>query len=165
MPLCKESTLTAAARVRGCVGYKFEYRAVGSSQAPHRSNTILNTIMADTARAMAADINAQRAHGLSPADATKAVIKTIVDEHSRVLWDGNGYSEEWQQEAERRGLPNLRTTVDCLKLYASEKNLKLFQEMGVMSSAELKARQIILLEEYSKVLGAEARVRAYLGAP
>ncbi len=146
---------------RGCAGFKFEYRAVGSSQAPHRSNTILNTILADVARDMTAEIGAYRARGLTTKDATKAVIKDTVDKNSRVLWDGNGYSEEWRQEAARRGLLNLRTTVDCLKQYATPKNIKLFKDLGVLSEAELVARKNVFTEEYSKIIASEANVRPW----
>ena len=101
-------------------GMKFEFRAVGSSQAPHRSNVILNTIMADAAKILATEIEKKTAAGMSPEDATKQVIVETVEKHSRILFDGNGYSAEWRVEAEKRGLPNLVTSVDAYDIMTSK---------------------------------------------
>ena len=77
-------------------GAKFEFRAVGASQPPHRSSTVLNTAMADAARQMAAEITKQRASGLAPAAAVQAVVRATVAQHGRVVFQGNGYSAEWR---------------------------------------------------------------------
>ena len=85
------------------------------------------------------------------------LIKTTLLNHHRIIFNGNGYSQEWVEEAARRGLLNLKTTSDALPLYLQEKNIKLFSQHGVYSATEMKARSDILLEEYANVLKIEAR--------
>ena len=85
------------------------------------------------------------------------LIKTTLLDHHRIIFNGNGYSQEWVEEAARRGLLNLKTTSDALPLYLQKKNIKLFSQHGVYSATEMKARSDILLEEYANVLKIEAR--------
>ena len=133
-------------------GNKFEFRMVGSSQNIALPNTVLNTAVAESFRQFA-DI-------LEKADdfdlAVGKLLKETFAAHRRIIFDGNGYSEEWEKEAERRGLLNLRTSVDAFKLFNSEKNVKLFSTHGVMSRVELESRQEILFENYSKIINIEA---------
>ena len=133
-------------------GNKFEFRMVGSSQNIAMPNTVLNTAVAESFRQFA-DIleNAE--------DFDVAVGKLLRDTfsaHRRIIFDGNGYSEEWEKEAARRGLLNLRTSVDAFKTFNDEKNVTLFSTHGVMSRVELQSRQEILYENYSKIINIEA---------
>ena len=134
-------------------GNKFEFRSLGSSLSISCPNLTLNTIVAEEFRQFA-DILEQST------DFTKdlnLLIKTTLLNHHRIIFNGNGYSQEWVEEAERRGLLNLKTTSDALPLYLQEKNIKLFSQHGVYSATEMKARLDILLEEYANVLKIEAR--------
>jgi glutamine synthetase len=89
--------------------------------------------------------------------AVAAVIKDTLTAHKRIIYNGNGYSQEWLAEAARRGLSNLRTTVESCEVLTSDKSVELFTRFGVLSSVELHARQEILLENYAKVLNIEAQ--------
>ncbi|MBQ8849589.1 MAG: glutamine synthetase III [Clostridia bacterium] len=133
-------------------GNKFEFRMVGSSQNIAMPNTVLNTTVAESFRQFA-DI-------LENADdfdvAVGKLLRDTFAAHSRIIFDGNGYSEEWQKEAERRGLLNLRTSVDAYKCFNDDKNVKLFTTHGVMSRVELESRQEIYFENYSKIINIEA---------
>ena len=133
-------------------GNKFEFRMLGSSQNIAMPNIVLNTAVAESFR--------QFADVLEKADDFDAVVARIIKdtftEHQRIIFDGNGYSEEWEHEAERRGLLNLKTSVDAYKLFNLPKNVKLFTEHGVMSEVELNSREDILFENYSKLINIEA---------
>ena len=133
-------------------GNKFEFRMVGSSQNIALPNTVLNTAVAESFRRFA-DV-------LEKADnfdvAVGKLLKETFAAHRRIIFDGNGYSEEWEAEAERRGLCNLRTSVEAFKCFNDEKNVKLFSTHGVMSRVELESRQEILFENYSKIINIEA---------
>ena len=133
-------------------GNKFEFRMVGSSQNIAMPNTVLNTAVAESFRQFA-DI-------LEKADDFDAAVGKLLREtfaaHQRIIFDGNGYSNEWEEEAERRGLRNLRTSVDAYKCFNDDKNVKLFTTHGVMSRVELESRQEIFFENYSKIINIEA---------
>ena len=133
-------------------GNKFEFRMLGSSQNIAMPNIVLNTAVAESFR--------QFADVLEKADdfdaAVARIIKDTFTEHQRIIFDGNGYSEKWEHEAERRGLLNLKTSVDAYKLFNLPKNVKLFTEHGVMSEVELNSREDILFENYSKLINIEA---------
>ena len=133
-------------------GNKFEFRMVGSSQNIALPNTVLNTAVAESFRRFA-DV-------LEKADnfdvAVGKLLKDTFAAHRRIIFDGNGYSEEWKAEAERRGLRNLPTSVEAFKCFNDEKNVKLFSTHGVMSRVELESRQEILFENYSKIINIEA---------
>jgi len=141
-------------------GNKFEFRAVGSSHNPARSNTVLNTIVAESVRFMAEEIEKLKAAGVSIADAQTQVTRDALKKHQRIIFNGNGYSAEWAAEAARRGLPNLRTTPDALDTFYSEKNVRLFEGMKVLTRAELQARSQILFEDYTKRICIEGKVLA-----
>ena len=89
-------------------------------------------------------------------DELKKLLAEIVKEHKRVIFNGDGYSDAWVEEAAKRGLPNYKTTADCVPHYADEKNVKLFEKFGIFSKAEIEARVEILLESYSKTINIEA---------
>ncbi|MEY4299256.1 MAG: hypothetical protein RIR25_492, partial [Verrucomicrobiota bacterium] len=92
--------------------------------------------------------------------AIQAVLKEIMDQHSKVIFNGNGYSEEWHAEAAERGLPNLKTSADALPALTSPEVVEVFEKYGVLSETELKSRHIILCEQYEKVVNVEARLIA-----
>ena len=134
-------------------GNKFEFRMVGSSDSIASPNTVLNTIVAEAFKE-AADI-------LEASDdfptAVHDLIKKLLSEHRRIIFNGNGYTEEWVQEAERRGLPNLKCMVDSIPSLVTEKAVKLFGDFGVYTRSELYARAEIEYETYAKSVLVEAR--------
>ena len=133
-------------------GNKFEFRMVGSSQNIAMPNTVLNTAVAESFRQFADVL--EKAEDFDVA--VGKLLRDTFSAHSRIIFDGNGYSDEWEKEAERRGLLNLRTSVDAFKTFNDEKNVKLFSTHGVMSPVELQSRQEILFENYSKIINIEA---------
>ncbi|MBQ7383614.1 MAG: glutamine synthetase III [Clostridia bacterium] len=133
-------------------GNKFEFRMLGSSQNIAMPNIVLNTAVAESFRQFADILEAAE-------DFDAAVAKLIKDtfaEHRRIVFDGNGYSEECEKEAERRGLLNLKTSVDAYKCYNLPKNIELFKRHGVMSEIEVNSRKDILFENYAKIINIEA---------
>jgi len=140
-------------------GNKFEFRAVGSSQTPARSNIVLNTIMAESVRDVATNIQTELQRGKSAEQAMKKVARDLFNVHYKnIVFNGDNYSKEWHEEAKKRGLPNLKTTPEALAKYNSDKNVKLFEEMGVLKKAELISRQHVFQEEYKKRLIIEGKV-------
>ena len=141
-------------------GNKFEFRAVGSSQAIAWPNTVLNTIVAESFDFMASELHKRVGKSASPAKletAVKGLLKEVVKKHRRVIFDGDNYSAEWHKEAERRGLPNLKTTVDALAALATKKAQAVFERYNVLSPRELEARVEVNLERYSRTVAIEAR--------
>lgn len=134
-------------------GNKFEFRMLGSSDSIACANIMLNTSVAEELKQFADELEgAKDFHA-----ALSALIKRVIKEHGRIIFNGNGYDEEWVKEAEKRGLLNLKTTPDAIARYLDEKNVKLFTSHGVLSETEMKARQEIGLEHYSKVIDIEAK--------
>ncbi len=133
-------------------GNKFEFRAPGSNMNLSDVNTVLNTAVAKELREFADEL--ETAENFE--SAAMALVKKTVKEHKRIIFNGNGYSEEWPVEAEKRGLCNLKSTVDALPCMLSEKNVKLMNDFGVLSPTEVHARYEVGLENYSKVLNIEA---------
>ncbi len=133
-------------------GNKFEFRMLGSSQNIALPNTVLNTAVAESFR--------QFADRLEKAEDTDAEIACLIKEaftaHKRIVFDGNGYSEEWEKEAKRRGLLNLRNSVDAYRTFMAEKNVRLFSSLGVMSETEMRSREEIYFENYAKIINIEA---------
>jgi len=139
-------------------GNKFEFRAVGSSANCAISMTVLNTIMADTLKKFKLDVDALIEKGDKKEIAIMQVIQRYIVESKKVLFEGDGYSDEWHHEAERRGLPNVKTTPLALDAMVSEKAKKLFETNNVYSHSELEARHEIELEKYIKKVQIEARI-------
>ncbi len=134
-------------------GNKFEFRMLGSDFNIGCTNVILNTIVADELAQFAAELEA------AP-DFERALTELVTRElraHQRILFNGNGYSREWQEEAERRGLPNYKTTPEALVHYTDDKNLALFARHGIYTAQEVASRREILLEEYRNIVRIEAR--------
>ena len=140
-------------------GNKFEFRAVGSAQTIAWPNTVLNTIVAESLDVMATEL--EKAVGANPTPArvqaaAMALLKKIVKQHKRVLFGGDGYSAEWHTEAEKRGLPHLRNSVDALAVLKSKTNVDLFRKYAVLTRPELESRVAIAYEKYVKQLEIEA---------
>ena len=134
-------------------GNKFEFRMLGSSQNISMPNVVLNTAVAESFRQFADVLE-------NAADFDKALaelIKETFTKHARIFFNGNGYSEEWEREAEKRGLANLKTSIDAFKTFTAEKNVALFGRHGVMSVLEMTSREEILYENYAKVVNIEAQ--------
>jgi len=133
-------------------GNKFEFRMLGSASSISDTNVMLNT--------MVADVFSEFADRLEKADDFETEVNTLIketmDEHKRIIFNGDGYSAEWEIEAERRGLLNLRSTVDAIPLLKTEKNIELFARHGVLSRTEINSRVDIILENYTKTLHIEA---------
>ena len=143
-------------------GNKFEFRAVGSSANCANAMTILNTIMADTLSAFKKDVDQHIDKGEKKEIAIMHVIREYIVASEKVLFEGDGYSEEWHKEAERRGLPNVRTTPLALDAMVTKKSKHLFESNHVFSHAELEARHEIELEKYIKKVQIEARIMGEL---
>ena len=133
-------------------GNKFEFRMVGSSQNIAMPNTVLNTAVADTLRQFADTLEG----AINFDVAVAKLIKDTLVAHHRIIFDGNGYSADWEKEAAHRGLLNLKTSVDAYKTFMDPKNVKLFSTMGVMSETEMHSREEIYFENYSKIVNIEA---------
>ena len=133
-------------------GNKFEFRMLGSTFSISEPNIILNTIVAESLSQFADILE-------NASDFETAARKLIKDEyvaHKRIVFNGNGYSDEWVEEAEKRGLLNLKTTADAIPHYKDDKNVKLFTKHNIFSEVEVVSRTDILLEEYSKTINIEA---------
>ena len=139
-------------------GNKFEFRAVGSAANCANAMTVLNSIVADTLKQFKKDVDAHIEKGDKKEIAIMHVIQKYIIESKSVLFEGDGYSEEWANEAERRGLPNVKTTPLALDAYISEKSKHLFESNDIYSHSELEARHEIMLEAYIKKVQIEARV-------
>lgn len=134
-------------------GNKFEFRMVASSMSIGPANTVLNTIVADTLSEMADELEQALDFDLAVHD----LIKKTFKEHQRIIFNGNGYSDVWVEEAERRGLPNIKSMVEAIPAYVSEKTIKVFEKHKVFSEVELHARAEIEYEAYAKAINIEAR--------
>ena len=134
-------------------GNKFEFRMVGSSQNIALANIVLNTAVANSFSEFADELE-----GAEDFDAALSnLIAKTFKKHNRILFSGNSYSEEWEKEAERRGLSNFKTAPDAYAHFTDEKNIALFRKFGVMSETEMRSRREIFFENYRKVKNIEAR--------
>jgi len=143
-------------------GNKFEFRAVGSSANCANAMTTLNTIMAETLKQFKKDVDALIEKGEKKEIAIMHVIREYIVDSDKVLFEGDGYSEEWAKEAEKRGLPNLKTTPLALDAMVTEKSKHLFESNDVLTHVELEARHEIELEKYIKRVQIEARIMGEL---
>ncbi len=133
-------------------GNKFEFRMLGSTASVADANIVINTVVAESLRQFADKLeNSQNFE-----NSLNELIRNTINEHKRIIFNGNGYGEEWTQEAKRRGLHNLPTTPDALPHFLDEKNVQLFTTHRVFSRIEMEARYDIMLENYSKVVNIEA---------
>src|SRR5688572_24942379 len=143
-------------------GNKFEFRAVGSSANCANPMTVLNTIMADTLRQFKKDVDALIEKGEKKEIAIMHTIRQYIVASEKVLFEGDGYSEAWAKEAEKRGLPNVKTTPLALDAMITEKAKKLFESNNIYSHSELEARHEIELEKYIKKVQIESRIMGEL---
>lgn len=143
-------------------GNKFEFRAVGSSANCASSMSTLNTIMAKTLIEFKKEVDAKIAGGEKKEIAILQTLRQSIKDSQNILFEGDNYSEEWAQEAARRGLSNFKTTPEALDVLAKKETVDMFTEMGIYSARELAARHEIVLEEYVKRVQIEARVLGYL---
>jgi len=134
-------------------GNKFEFRSLGATQNIAMPNIVLNTAVAEVFRDMADGLEAAEDVGAAVAE----IIKETLTAHKRIIFDGNVYADEWTKEAKKRGLSNLKTTVDACACLTDKKSVELFERHGVLSEVELKSRREILYENYAKVLNIEAQ--------
>jgi len=143
-------------------GNKFEFRAVGSSQNVSGVNTVLNAAIAESLDFAATRLEADIAGGKDLNVAVQELLTEMIAEFKPVLFDGDNYSAEWHAEAEARGLPNLRSTVDCVPMVTSPESIELFGKYNVFSERELHSRQEILLETYSTKISIEAETASMM---
>jgi glutamine synthetase len=127
-------------------GNKFEFRAPGSNQSCAGCNVILNTIVAEALDEISTKLGKCSKDNFN--ETLQKLLQDIIKKHKRVIFNGDNYSAAWVKEAEKRGLPNLRTTPEALKAFLAEKNIKVLEKYKVLSSAEIKSRYEVFMEEY-----------------
>ena len=134
-------------------GNKFEFRMVGSSDSIAPANVVLNTIVAEAFKEAADEL--EKADDFDTA--VHDMIKKLLRDHKRIIFNGNGYSDAWVEEAERRGLPNIRSMVEAIPALTTDKAVKLYESFGVFTRAELESRTEVEYEAYGKMINIEAR--------
>ncbi|MCB0214290.1 MAG: glutamine synthetase type III, partial [Anaerolineae bacterium] len=135
-------------------GNKFEFRAVGSSQSIAGPMMVINTIVAESLDYIANKLEAADDLNI----AIQSLLKEVMDENGAVIFNGNGYSEEWHAEAAERGLPNLKTTPDALPCYVTDEATALFEKYGVLTKHELESVYEVALEQYIMTANVEANL-------
>jgi len=143
-------------------GNKFEFRAVGSSANCGSPMVVLNTIMAQTLKEFKKDVDTLTEKGDKKEIAILQVLRDYISKSRNILFEGDNYSEEWAEEAKRRGLNNFKTTPEALDAFVTEKGKKVFYDNGIYTKRELEARHEIMLEDYVKKVQIEARILGYL---
>jgi glutamine synthetase len=142
-------------------GNKFEFRALGSSMSLGFVNAVLNTIVAESVDALSSSVEKKlKANKGDLGVAVSEVVKEVWEKHSRIVFDGDGYSDEWHAEAEKRGLMNLRTTPDALPWIVHKQTVAAFENYDVLSKRELESRYEVLLEQYATKLNIEGETAA-----
>ncbi|MDE5950084.1 MAG: glutamine synthetase type III, partial [Acetatifactor sp.] len=137
-------------------GNKFEFRTVGSADSIASPNTTLNAIVAEAFCEAADTLEREVAEGKDFELAVHDLIKEYMGRHQRIIFNGDGYSEEWVKEAQRRGLPNIRSMVEAAGTLTTDKAIRLFEKFGIFTRVELKSREEILYETYAKTINIEA---------
>lgn len=144
-------------------GNKFEFRAVGSSQSIAMPLAVLNTILAESLDFVASRLEAATGGDEAKLNtAVQTLLQEIITEHGAIVFNGDGYTAAWHEEAEKRGLPNLKTSVDALPYLADEAAVAVFEKYGVLSRREIESRRDIELEKYVKTVNLEARLTVKL---
>ncbi|MCA3008988.1 MAG: glutamine synthetase III [Phycisphaerales bacterium] len=155
-PLPRDATDRNRTSPFAFTGNKFEFRAVGSSQACGKPNAVLNTIVADAMGWISDEI--ERTKGKKGLEAAvNDVVVELFKKHKRILFNGNGYSPQWHAEAQKRGLPNFRNAVDAIGNFGSKKNVELFERFHVLSAKEVESRMHIMFEAYCKAIAIEGQ--------
>lgn len=137
-------------------GNKFEFRAVGSSQSVSFPIVVLNTIVASAVDEMTNALEAEISNGSDFESALSKVLHNTLKNTGKVIFNGDGYSDGWQKEAKKRGLLNLKTTMDAIEHLNAKKNIELFEKYNVLSERELESRKEIMIEQYFKTINIEA---------
>ena len=150
-PIPKDSTDRNRTSPFAFTGNRFEFRSVGSALSISGPNTILNAILADTLKKFADELEKSTDFN----NDLEQLIKREITEHWRILFNGNGYGQEWIEEAEKRGLKNYRTTPKAIEHYLDKKNVELFEGLGIYTRDEMKSHSDIKLEKYCQVLNIE----------
>jgi glutamine synthetase len=143
-------------------GNKFEFRAVSSGQSIAMPNIALNVAVADALDSIATELEAAVAKGKKAEEAAWELLPGLIKEHKRIIFNGNNYADEWQQDAARRGLLNQRNTVDSLPELTKPETIKVFEKHKVLNERELKARAEINYEAYNKTVNIEAQLMVLL---
>jgi len=143
-------------------GNKWEFRALGSSQSISFPATVLNTVVAEAIDEMCTKLEGELAKGTAFDEALRALLASEVKEFKHIIFNGDNYSDEWVKEAERRGLLNLRGTMDALPKLVDEKNATLFEKYGVLSHRELESRYEIHVDQYFKTINIEGETGQYM---
>ena len=144
-------------------GNKFEFRALGSNQSPAFPNTVLNTIVAASVDELSDKLTtALKRSGATLEKAVTSVVKDVWNENKQIVFDGDGYSEEWHKEAEKRGLANLRTTPDALPWLVNKQTVATFKKYKVLSKRELESRYEVFTEQYVMNINIEAETEAVI---
>lgn len=156
-PLPRDATDRNRTSPFAYTGNKFEFRAVGSNQNCADANVVLNTIVAESLEEICNKLDSKLEDGTEFNLALQGILREIVKEHKRVLFNGDNYTKEWLEEAEKRGLPNLRNTSESLKCLNSDKAVELFEKQAVFSRVELDSRYEAYKESYEKTLVIEGR--------
>ncbi|MFH0861938.1 MAG: glutamine synthetase III [Candidatus Altiarchaeota archaeon] len=136
-------------------GTKFEFRMVGSAISCSGPNTVLNTIVAESLDEISDGLDAAKAKGEDFNKALQGILQDIVKKHKRIIFNGDNYTKEWEREAARRGLPNIKTTDEAIKALTSKETVALFEKYGVLSRVELDSRYHIFKEAYEKTIDFE----------
>jgi glutamine synthetase len=139
-------------------GNKFEFRAVSSNQSIAFPNVVLNLVVAESLDYCATEIEKGLKEGKKLQGAVKQLLTKLVKENKKIIFNGNGYSEEWQKEAAKRGLLNHRTSVDAYAEAVQPEVLKAFEKYGVLTDREVRARYEIAVEQYNKTITIEANL-------
>ena len=145
-------------------GNKFEFRAVGSTANCGSPMAVLNSIMAATLIEFKKEVDAKIAAGDKKEIAILHILRQYIADSKSILFEGDNYSDEWAEEAKRRGLNNFKTTPEALEVLSEEKFVKMFTELGIYTERELHARQEIVFEDYVKKVQIEARIIGYLSS-
>lgn len=140
-------------------GNKFEFRAVASSQSIAGPLVALNTALADSLDYMATELEKETGGKASKLnEAIQTLLQKVIKQHGKVIFNGDNYTEQWHKEAEKRGLPNLRTTPDALPAITAKDNVKMFEKFNVLSARELEGRQEVYLEQYCLAIDVECKL-------
>lgn len=145
-------------------GNRFEFRAPGSGQTINVPMIILNTIMADSLDYMATELENALEAGVDFDSAVQTLLTDVITEHGVVVFNGDGYSENWQVEAAARGLPNLKTTLDAIPELVKPEAIEVFEKYGVFSERELHSRYEVRMEQYALTIAVEAKLALEIGS-
>jgi glutamine synthetase len=145
-------------------GNRFEFRAPGSGQTINVPMIVLNTIMADSLDYLATALESAVAGGEDFDAAVQKLLTDVITEHGAVVFNGDGYSDNWQIEAAQRGLPNLKTTLDAIPELITPESVELFERYGVFNERELHSRYEVRLEQYALTIGVEAKLACEIGS-